>query len=243
MRLDLALVDRGLAPSRTQAQAIIAADMVSINGHIVTKAGADVAETTTIEVAGGINPYVSRGGLKLAAALDHFAIDVTGKLCLDIGASTGGFTDCLIQRGAKHVNAIDVGHGQMTAAIAEDPRVTSREGVNARSITPSDFDHLFDIIVADLSFISVTLVLPAMANLAVKDGQFVILVKPQFEVGPSGIGKKGLVKDSRLRQEALQRVKVCAEANELTVKGSMTSPITGGDGNEEFLLWLQKIEY
>ena len=253
MRLDLALVERGLARSRTQAQSLIADDMVSVGGHVVRKPGADVADTAVIDVAGAANPYVSRGGLKLAAALDHFTIDVTGLLCLDVGASTGGFTDCLLQRGAKHVVAVDVGHGQMTPTLAVDPRVTSREGINARTLTVADFNDapspfqgeawgevLFDIIVADLSFISVTLVLPALVNLAVDGGQFVLLVKPQFEVGPSGIGKGGLVKDSRLRQEALERVKGSAEGIGLTVKGSITSPITGGDGNEEFLLWLSK---
>jgi len=237
MRLDRALVDRGLVRSRTEAQSLIDARLVTIDGVVATKASTDVDDNATLDITGALCPYVGRGGLKLAAALDHFGVTVTGHHCLDVGASTGGFTDCLLQRGASHVVAVDVGHGQLHPTLARGPRVTLREGVNAREMKPEDFDRPFDTIVADLSFISLTLVIPAMSKLAVDGGQFVLLVKPQFEVGPSGLGKGGIVRSEALRQDALKRVKACAEANGLVVGGSMVSPITGGEGNEEFLLW------
>lgn len=240
MRLDRALVDRGLARSRAEAASFIDAGGVTVDGVVQTKASAPVLDSSVIDITGEICPYVSRGGLKLAGALDQFAIDAHDRLCLDVGASTGGFTDCLLQRGARHVIAIDVGHAQMHPTLAADPRVTLREGVNARSLSIDDFDGLFDIVVADLSFISLTLVIPAIAPLTVDGGQFVLLVKPQFEVGPSGLGKGGLVRDERLRQEAVERVRMCAEANGLVVRGSITSPIAGGDGNVEYLLWASR---
>jgi 23S rRNA (cytidine1920-2'-O)/16S rRNA (cytidine1409-2'-O)-methyltransferase len=240
MRLDRALADRGLARSRTEAQSLIAAGLVVVDGAPAAKASADVLDSSTIEVIGTVCPYVSRGGLKLAAALDEFGIDVEGRECLDVGASTGGFTDCLLQRGAKHVTAIDVGHGQMVPTLAADPRVTMREGVNARALTPDDFDRAFDLVVADLSFISLTLVIPAISNLAKPGGEFVLLVKPQFEVGPSGLSKGGIVRDVKLRQEALDTVAGCAEKSGLVVEGWRNSPIAGGDGNEEFLLWAKR---
>ena len=240
MRLDRTLVDRGLARSRTEAQSFIDADLVRVDGKVITKASIDVDDRAHVEVTGTVCPYVSRGGMKLEAALDHFAIDPNGLLCLDIGASTGGFTDCLLQRGAAHVVAVDVGHDQLHPTLARDPRITHREGINARSMKSTDFEVPFDLIVADLSFISLTLVMPSISTLTVDGGQFVLLVKPQFEVGPTGLGKGGIVRSDALRREALDRVKASAEANRVTIAGTMTSPITGGDGNEEYLLYLTR---
>lgn len=239
-RLDKAIVERGLARSRTEARTLIDAALVRVDGAQASKPSLDVGDGARIEVTGSLRPYVSRGGLKLAAALDEFAIDVTGRICLDVGASTGGFTDCLLQRGARHVTAVDVGHGQMDSKLAADPRVDLREGVNARSMTRSDFEVPFPIVVGDLSFISLTLVIPAISGVVEPGGDVVLLVKPQFEAGPAGIGKGGIVRDERRRQEAVERVMACAEAHGFTVAGSMTSPIEGGDGNVEYLLWLKE---
>src|SRR6185437_3760944 len=198
MRIDKLLVDRGLAESRTKAQALVMAGVVLADEQRVNKPSDTVASDAHVRLKGGDDPtsrYVGRGGLKLETALRDFKLNVEGFTCLDVGASTGGFTDCLLQHGAKHVIAIDVGHGQMDAKIAVDPRVELREGVNARSIGPTDFDRLFDIVVADLSFISLTLIIPALSNVVAAEGDLVLLVKPQFEVGPSGLGKGGVVRD------------------------------------------------
>lgn len=238
-RLDRALVRRGLARSRGEAQALIAAGQVIVPGARDVKASLPVSRDTSIEVTGERLPYVSRGGLKLQAALDAFSIAVAGRTALDVGASTGGFTDCLLQRGARSVVAVDVGHGQMVPSLAADPRVVLREGVNARYLSPQDFTEAFDMIVADLSFISLTLVLPALAPLLGADGDLVCLVKPQFEVGVAHLGKGGIVRDAAARQEAVQRVAEAARAAKLTEQGRMVSPLLGGDGNEEFLLWLR----
>jgi 23S rRNA (cytidine1920-2'-O)/16S rRNA (cytidine1409-2'-O)-methyltransferase len=236
MRLDRALVSRGLARSRTEAQTLIAGGFVRVEGNTTTKASYGVDDQVAITVEGSACPYVSRGGLKLAAALDEFGIEITGRLCLDVGASTGGFTDCLLQGGAGGVIAVDVGHGQMAPALAADLRVTLREGVNARDLKPADFDHAFDVIAVDLSFISLTLVLPALVRLLAPGGDVIALVKPQFEVGRSAIGKGGIVRDPVLKEAAVHAVIACAKENWLYEAGSMTSPILGGDGNEEFLL-------
>ncbi|MGO8672382.1 MAG: TlyA family RNA methyltransferase [Capsulimonadaceae bacterium] len=237
MRLDRALVAAGLVKSRTEAQGLIAAGAVTVDGNPARKASLDVADSAGLRVSAPVCPYVSRGGLKLAAALDAFGVRVGGRRCLDIGASTGGFTDCLLQRGAAHVTAIDVGHGQMSTGLACDPRVSLREGVNARSLAPEDFDSPFDIVTADLSFISLTLVLPALAPLAGPEADFILLVKPQFEVGPAGVGKGGIVRSDSLREGAFDRVVLSANAAGLSLRGRISSPITGGDGNEEYLGW------
>ena len=239
MRLDRALAARGLARSRTEAQALIAAGQVRVDGRSADKASLRVADEADLAVEGARLPFVSRGGLKLAGALDTFAVPVTGRTALDVGASTGGFTDCLLQRGAARVVAVDAGHGQMVPALASDPRVASREGVNARFLRPGDFDASFDLIVADLSFISLTLVLPALVPLLRPGGDMVVLVKPQFEVGAAHLGKGGLVRDPAQRARAVQRVGDAAAALGLETRGQRTSPILGGDGNEEFLLWLR----
>lgn len=238
MRLDRALTVRGLARSRTEAQALIAAGQVRVDGRPAEKPSRMVATESALTVEGERLPYVSRGGLKLAAALEGFGVAVAGRSALDVGASTGGFTDCLLQRSAARVVAVDAGHGQMVAEIAGDPRVESREGVNARFLTPTAFDAQFDLIVADLSFISLTLVLPALAPLLRPDGDMIVLVKPQFEVGVGHLGKGGIVRDPALREQAVRRVTDAAAALGLERHGRLTSPILGGDGNQEYLLLL-----
>jgi 23S rRNA (cytidine1920-2'-O)/16S rRNA (cytidine1409-2'-O)-methyltransferase len=237
-RLDQLLVARGLAESREKAQALIIAGQVMLEGQKADKPGRGVAEDANIQVLAKL-PYVSRGGLKLSGALDHFHIDVTGWTCLDVGASTGGFTDCLLQRGAKHVAAIDVGRGQIDWKLRNDSRVDVREGVNARYITPADFTERFDLAVCDASFISVTLLIPAMVPLLKEDGKMVILVKPQFEVGKGEVGKGGIVREPAQHQAACDRVRACIES--LRFRTEITdSPILGAEGNKEFLLYAQR---
>ena len=230
---------RGLCRSRAEAQAAIDAGTVTLNGVGVTKASLLVGEESTLAVAEVGPSWVSRSAQKLDAALTRFGIAIAGRAALDVGASTGGFTECLLRRGAASVYAIDVGHGQMVSSIASDPRVCSREGVNARSVTPSDFPHPFDVIVADLSFISLTLVLPALAPLLGEGGDLVCLVKPQFEVGAAKLGKGGIVRDPRAHEEALARVVGAARACGLSEQGRMPSIIEGTEGNREFLVWLK----
>ena len=238
MRLDRALAARGLVRSRTEAQALIAAGQVWVEGQQADKSSLLVMEESLLTVEGPRAPFFSRGGEKLAAALDRFSLSVVGRTALDVGASTGGFTDCLLQRGAARVMALDAGHGQMAAALAADPRVELREGINARYLTPADFSLPFDLIVADLSFISLTLVLPALAPLLTPRGDMVVLVKPQFEVGREHLGKGGIVRNAYQRDLAVQRVAECSAVLGLHQHGLMTSPLHGGDGNTEFLLWL-----
>ena len=239
MRLDKALVERGVCRSRTEAAALLDADLISVDGQRGLKARFETPDNALLARHDTGPRFVSRGALKLEAALTEFGIDVSGTDALDAGASTGGFTECLLRRGVGSVVAIDVGHGQMVPEIASDPRVQSREGVNARSLVPADFLHPFGIVVADLSFISLTLVLPALAPLLTSGGNLVCLVKPQFEVGAAHLGKGGIVRDPKSRAEALERVSGAASALGLTEAGRMVSPITGSDGNVEFLLWLQ----
>jgi len=238
LRLDLALVRRGLARSRAEAHALIDAGQVVVCGRPAAKPSLLVSGADLIEVSGARCPYVSRAGLKLEAALETFAISVTGVTALDVGASTGGFSDCLLQRGAARVDAVDVGHGQLAAALASEPRLFYREGINARHLSPADFPALFDIIVADLSFISLALILPVLPSLLHSHGDLVCLVKPQFEVGIHHLGKRGVVRDPQAQQDALDRVRAAARAAGLCERGCRDSPLLGGDGNREFLLWL-----
>jgi 23S rRNA (cytidine1920-2'-O)/16S rRNA (cytidine1409-2'-O)-methyltransferase len=210
-RLDQILVERGLADSREKARALILAGTVTVDGQKSDKPGHAFAEHCRIEVAGRL-PYVSRGGVKLAGALDHFGMDVRGRVCLDVGASTGGFTDCLLQRGAARVYAIDVGHGQLDWKLRNDDRVIVREGVNARYLQPGDFPETFDLAVCDASFISTTLLVPAFTPLLSERGEMIILVKPQFEVGKDQVGKGGIVRDPELHRAACDRVKAAVEA-------------------------------
>jgi 23S rRNA (cytidine1920-2'-O)/16S rRNA (cytidine1409-2'-O)-methyltransferase len=239
IRVDQLLVERGLADSREKAQALILAGQVLVGGQKADKPGRSVAGDITLEVLARL-PYVSRGGLKLAAALDHFAMDVTGMVCVDVGSSTGGFTDCLLQRGAKSVCAIDVGKGQLDWKLRNDPRVEVRESVNARFLVPGDFTEPFDLAVCDASFISVTILIPAFCRLLTPRGEMVILVKPQFEVGKGEVGKGGIVRDPLQHRAACDKVRACVEALGFSAT-IIDSPILGAEGNREFLLYAKPI--
>jgi 23S rRNA (cytidine1920-2'-O)/16S rRNA (cytidine1409-2'-O)-methyltransferase len=235
LRLDRLLVERGLAESREKAQALIMAGEVQVNGQKAIKPGQSVAEDALLEVRSR-PPFVSRGGVKLRAALDHFAIDITGRVCLDIGSSTGGFTDVLLQAGAHRVHAVDVGVGQLAWKLRTDPRVVLHEGVNAREIQPSLIGEPVWLLVCDVSFISVTLILPAAVRLLEPDGRMIILIKPQFEVGKGQVGKGGIVRDPELHRAACDRVEqaVCELGFHADI---IDSPILGTEGNKEFLLY------
>jgi 23S rRNA (cytidine1920-2'-O)/16S rRNA (cytidine1409-2'-O)-methyltransferase len=234
LRLDRLLVSRGLAETREKAQALIMAGEVLVGGQKASKPGQPVAEDAAVEVLAR-PPYVSRGGFKLAGALTQFGIDVTGKTCLDIGASTGGFTDVLLQGGAARVHAVDVGAGQLAWQLRTDPRVVLHEGINARHLEFEEIGEQVDFVCCDVSFISVTLILPVAAAFLRPDGQMVILIKPQFEVGKGQVGKGGIVRDPQLHQAACARV--TEAVRELGFQtGIMASPILGAEGNQEFLL-------
>ena len=235
LRLDRLLVERGLAESREKAQALIMAGEVVLNGQKAAKPGQAVSEDATLQVLAR-PPYVSRGGFKLAAALDHFSIDPTGQVCLDIGASTGGFTDVLLQRGAARVHAVDVGTGQLAWSLRTDPRVIVHEGINARELCFSDIGETVWLIVCDVSFISATLIVPAAVTLLQPAGRMVLLIKPQFEVGKGQVGKGGIVRDPALHQAACDRVEN-AVRNLGFETALMDSPILGAEGNKEFLLY------
>ncbi len=233
-RLDRLLVDRGLAESREKAQALIMAGSVTVNGQKAAKPGQPVDPASALELLAR-PPYVSRGGLKLAAALDRFAIAVDGKICLDIGASTGGFTDVLLQHGALRVHAVDVGSGQLAWSLRTDPRVVVHERVNARELDFQTLGEKVDFLCCDASFISVTMILPAAVPLLQPQGQMVIQIKPQFEVGKGQVGKGGIVRDPEQHQAACQRVD--RAVREFGFETSiMPSPILGAEGNKEFLL-------
>jgi 23S rRNA (cytidine1920-2'-O)/16S rRNA (cytidine1409-2'-O)-methyltransferase len=233
-RLDVALVERELAESRQKAQALILAGKVTVDNQKSDKPGRLVAPTSDIQVEQPLR-YVSRGGLKLEAALDHFKINVAGKLALDIGTSTGGFTDCLLQHGALRVHAVDTGAGQIHWKLRTDPRIVLHERMNARYLTLQDIGEPVDIIACDVSFISVTLLLPALAPLLAADGDWIILVKPQFEAGRELVGKGGVIRDPAVQEAACE--KVAKMLNTLGFTTDLTeSPILGAEGNREFLL-------
>jgi 23S rRNA (cytidine1920-2'-O)/16S rRNA (cytidine1409-2'-O)-methyltransferase len=235
-RLDRFLVETGRVESRQKAQALIMAGEVLVNGVKAAKAGQTVPADAVIEILAR-PPYVSRGGLKLARALDHFDIRVEGLACLDVGASTGGFTDCLLQRGALRVHAIDVGAGQLDWKLRTDPRVTVHEGINARYLHAEDIAEPVDLIVCDVSFISVTLILPALEPLFREPAtQLVILIKPQFEVGKGEVGKGGIVRDPAQHRAACDRVERAVQPFGFTTAVT-ESPILGAEGNKEFLLY------
>lgn len=233
-RLDRLLVTRGLAETRAKAQALILAGQVFAGEQRLDKAGQLVLSDAALTLKETL-PYVSRGGLKLAAALAQFEVAVEGKVCLDIGASTGGFTDCLLQRGAARVVALDVGHGQLDWKLRNDPRIEVREHVNARYLQPQDFNELFDVAVLDVSFISLTKILPVLPVLLTRPAWVIALVKPQFEVGRSEVGRGGIVRDEAAQQRVVQEVCACAESFGMQTRGVMDSPILGQDGNREFL--------
>lgn len=238
-RIDRLLVRRGLAPTRERAQALILAGQVFVNGQRAHKPGQRISEEARIEVQGPPLRYVSRGGMKLEAALRTFEISVAGSVCLDIGASTGGFTDCLLQHGARLVYAVDVGRGQLDWRLRQDPRVQVREGVNARYLTPEDFPTRFDLIAIDVSFISLRKILPAARALLKPSGAILALIKPQFEVGRREVGKGGIVRDPEKHRRVIEEIRQFAEQNlSLRCAGVMESPIPGGEGNKEFFIYL-----
>ena len=233
------MVDRGLAPSRERARSLILARQVSVDGQIVDKAGTPIDETASIELAVPDHPYVGRGGIKLAHALDTFGISVTGRSALDIGASTGGFTDVLLQRGAARVVALDVGHGQLDWKLRNDPRVVVREGVNARNLGTDDLPDTVDLVTIDVAFISLGHIFPALPRVLHRGADIVALVKPQFEAGREEVGKGGLVTDPDVHDAVVARVTEQAAAAGFTRTGFTPSPITGASGNREFFLHLR----
>ena len=233
-RLDIALVDRGLVESREKAQALIIAGEVFVNGQKALKPGHAISPEAQVQVKQQLR-YVSRGGLKLEAALSAFGITATGKVCLDVGTSTGGFTDCLLQLGASRVYCVDTGAGQIDWKLRTDPRVILRENTNARYLTSEIVPEPVDIIVCDVSFISVTLLIPVLAPFLTRHGDWVILVKPQFEVGRGNVGKGGIVRDAKLHEQACARVQAALEAQGFYTE-IMDSPIAGMEGNREFLM-------
>jgi 23S rRNA (cytidine1920-2'-O)/16S rRNA (cytidine1409-2'-O)-methyltransferase len=239
VRLDRLLVDRGLAESRTRAEALILAGRVELEGVERPKPGMTVPPGAAVRVTEPLFPWVSRGGVKLAAALDAFGVDPSGRICLDVGASTGGFTDVLLTRGAARVYAVDVGYGQLHARLRNDPRVVLREKVNARLLSRAEVPEEISLVVGDLSFISLTLVLPAVAPLAAPGADFLLLVKPQFESERGEVGRGGIVRDPAVRTRAVERVTAAAERLRLRASGTIESPITGADGNVEFVAWFR----
>ena len=236
VRLDLLLVQRGLAASRSQAQSLVLAGQVRVDGQTALKAGARVSANAHLEVREPL-PYVSRGGIKLAAALDAFAVKVTGVVCADVGASTGGFTDCLLQRGAARVYAIDVGYGQLAWKLRQDERVVVMERTNARYL--ESLPEPVGLVTIDVSFISLGLLLPTVVRWLTPEGEVIPLVKPQFEAGREQVGKGGVVRDPAVHRQVLEKVASYATACGLAVQGLIRSPITGPAGNVEFLMHLR----
>ncbi len=239
-RLDERVVREGLAESRSAAQALILSGRVLVDDERVDKAGTRIAEEKKVRLKGGGRSFVSRGGEKLAAALDDLGLDPTGLRCLDVGASTGGFTDCLLQRGASFVVAIDVGHSQIHSRLRLDPRVDVRERVNARHMKPADFEAAFGLVVVDVSFISLELVLPAIAACA-PDADWLLLVKPQFEVGRDRVGKGGVVREDALRESAADAVSAAARSLGRVERGRVDSRLPGPKGNREIFLWISAV--
>ena len=240
-RLDILLVSRNLVESRELAQRLIIAGEVSVGGHPSTKPGLKVNEDADITIRNRPR-YVSRGGLKMEGALNAFPVSAEGKVCLDIGASTGGFTDCLLQHGAARVHAIDVGTNQLVWKLRQDPRVIVKEKFNARYMTPEDIGEQVDLIVSDVSFISLKKILPAAFPLLKKGGDALVLIKPQFEAGREKVGKKGVVRDKAVHEEVVERIIEFASQNGFFVKNLEYSPIKGPEGNIEYLVYIRKDE-
>jgi len=234
-RLDVALVERGLCDTRSKAQSLIMARRILVNGRHADKAGTGVGDDDELRIEELEHPWVGRGGIKLAHALREFGISVEGKICADIGASTGGFTDVMLKNGAKKVYAIDVGYGQIDASLRNDPRVVNREKVNARYLTADDFDDVIEFVSVDVSFIPLKLILPAVATFL--QGELVALIKPQFEVGKGEVGKGGIVRDDTKRTAAVDAVLASAREHGFDVKGLIESPIKGAEGNVEYLMY------
>ena len=241
-RLDVLLVNRGLAPSREKAKTMIMEGNVFVNNNREDKAGSTFPDDCNIEIHGKTLQYVSRGGLKLEKAMKHFDITMDGKVCMDIGASTGGFTDCMLQNGAKKVYAVDVGYGQFAWKLRQDERVVCMEKTNIRYVTPNDIDDELDFASVDVSFISLTKVLGPARALLKDGGEMVCLIKPQFEAGREKVGKKGVVRDPKVHLEVLEGFLTHAKENHFTVLGVTYSPIRGPEGNIEYLGYLRKSE-
>jgi 23S rRNA (cytidine1920-2'-O)/16S rRNA (cytidine1409-2'-O)-methyltransferase len=241
-RLDILLVKKGLAPSREKAKTMIMEGNVFVNHNREDKAGSTFPEDCEIEIHGSTLKYVSRGGLKLEKAMTHFQISLEGRICMDIGASTGGFTDCMLQNGAAKVYAVDVGYGQFAWKLRQDARVVCMEKTNIRYVTPQDIDDALDFASVDVSFISLTKVLPAARELLTEHGQMVCLIKPQFEAGREKVGKKGVVRDIKVHEEVIAHVLDFAIANGFSVRNLEFSPIKGPEGNIEYLVHLEKSE-
>ena len=241
-RLDVLVTDNGLAPSREKAKALIMAGCIYVNGQKEDKAGAMFDETAAVTMQGNKLPYVSRGGLKLEKALQVFPISLEGSIAVDIGASTGGFTDCMLQNGAEKVYAIDVGYGQLAYSLRNDPRVVNMERTNIRNVTPEDLAEKADFASVDVSFISLRHIFPVMKQLLKADGQAVCLIKPQFEAGREKVGKKGVVREESTHREVIANVIAMARENGFAVCGLDFSPVKGPEGNIEYLLYLQPAE-
>lgn len=239
-RLDVLLVQRGLAPSREKAKTMIMEGNVFVNNNREDKAGSLFPDDCNIEIHGNTLKYVSRGGLKLEKAMTHFGITLDDKVCMDIGASTGGFTDCMLQNGARKVYSVDVGYGQFAWVLRQDPRVVCMEKTNIRYVTPEDIDDVLDFASVDVSFISLTKVLPAAHELLRDNGQMVCLIKPQFEAGREKVGKKGVVRDRGVHLEVVEKIIDFALNNGFSVLNLEYSPIKGPEGNIEYLVYIEK---
>ncbi len=241
MRIDAFLFENGYTESRNEAKTFILNGAVSVNGRVVLKPSFSVSEGDDIQLDRASKKYVSRGGLKLEEAIRVFKIDIQDKLAIDVGASSGGFTDCLLQNGVEHVIALDVGSGQLVSSIRNDPRVTVYENFNARYMTRNDLSYVPNLAVMDVSFISATYIIPAIYEVLSCGADFICLIKPQFEVGKEGLSKGGIVKDDKIRESAIRKVTDFATFHGFKVISVIKSPISGGDGNVEFLAHFKKI--
>lgn len=240
MRIDTYLSEHGLVKSRELAKKLICSNGITVNGKIISKPSKEVSENDDIKIIAQMPRYVGRGGLKLEKALGCFNIRLNGLVCADIGASTGGFTDCMLQNGAKLVYSIDVGHDQLDEKLINDSRVINMEGTNIRNVTKESFEKSIDFVSADVSFISLTKVIPVISTILDDNGMAVMLIKPQFECGKADIGKNGIVRSSKVHLRVINEIAACCDGNGLGVHGIDHSPIQGGDGNIEFLIYVLK---
>lgn len=241
-RLDILVTERGLVESREKAKTLIMAGQVYVDGQKADKPGDTFSEDAAVEVRGKGLPYVSRGGLKLEKAMREFGLQLQGRTCMDIGASTGGFTDCMLQNGAQRVYSVDVGYGQLAWSLRTDPRVVNLERTNARYLTREQVPEEIDFFSVDVSFISLTLILPAVRPLLAEHGQAVCLIKPQFEAGREKVGKKGVVRDKAVHEEVIEKIRSFALGNGFSVLGLTFSPVKGPEGNIEYLIYLERSE-
>lgn len=241
-RLDILVTERGLVESREKAKTLIMAGQVYVDGQKADKPGDTFSEDAAVEVRGKVLPYVSRGGLKLEKAMREFGLQLQGRTCMDIGASTGGFTDCMLQNGAQRVYSVDVGYGQLAWSLRTDPRVVNLERTNARYLTREQVPEEIDFFSVDVSFISLTLILPAVRPLLAEHGQAVCLIKPQFEAGREKVGKKGVVRDKAVHEEVIEKIRSFALENGFSVLGLTFSPVKGPEGNIEYLIYLERSE-